>query len=46
MITYCYCDRCGKPVDRSDADQNKYIFCKECAIELYQKIFKDNDRQK
>lgn len=38
---YKYCDKCGKPVEKDDTD-NKYTFCLDCALELYQKIFCDN----
>lgn len=42
MITYYYCDRCGKPITSIDHD----TLCQECALELYQKIFGNDDPQK
>lgn len=44
MITYCYCDKCGKPVT-SDFDEDGAILCKKCALELYHKIFYNNPQR-
>lgn len=38
MITYYYCDRCGKPITSIDHD----TLCQKCALELYEKIFYNN----
>lgn len=37
-MIYKYCDKCGKPIENDETD-NKYTFCLDCALELYQKIF-------
>lgn len=38
MKIYCYCSRCGKPVEEDNTD-NEYNLCLDCALDLYQKIF-------
>lgn len=43
---YCYCDKCGKPIERSDFDEDDASLCQECALELYRKIFGNDDPQK
>lgn len=40
---YDYCDKCGKPVEEDNTD-NEYTFCLDCALELYQKIFCNNSQ--
>jgi len=44
MITYCYCDKCGKSVNHPLSDEDGVLLCKDCALELYNKIFYNNPR--
>ena len=41
MITYYYCDKCGKPVV-PEFDKDDAVLCRKCALELYEKIFYNN----
>ena len=40
MTDLYFCDICGKPVNPPTEDKEPVnIFCPECAVRLYQKIF-------
>ena len=42
--SYQYCDKCGCPIDaQHDSDVPTYCFCPNCALNLFQKIFGDQE---
>jgi RNA polymerase-binding transcription factor DksA len=44
--SFCYCDKCGKPIDaQPNSDNPTYSFCPECAAKLFQKIFGDQEAE-
>ena len=45
--SYCYCDKCGKRIDRdSNFEHQESNLCVECATKLYRKIFGNTEADK